>query len=158
MVKIELTQGLTALVDDEDSERVLQYKWYPNRNGNSIYALCNLGTWEGHQKQNSMHKLVFPVPEGMLVDHINRNGLDNRKENLRVATKSQNAMNSDKTWGYSKYRGVSWCKRKNKWRVAININQKQKHVGYFVDEREAALAYNAVATKLFGGFAGLNTI
>ena len=92
-------------------------------------------------------------------DHINNNGLDNRKNNLRSCTSGQNQMNKRKWSGCSsKYKGVCWHKRIKKWGVSIQKNREPTHVGYFNTESEAALAYNEKAKELFGEFANLNNI
>jgi hypothetical protein len=109
-----------------------------------------------------MHRLLVEVNLGQEVDHINGNGLDNRKENLRVCTKSQNLGNQKKTKLYggvatsSKYKGVSWDKRVQKWVAKIGINGKRVYLGLFEDEEKAAEAYNKAALEYFGEFALLN--
>ena len=107
-----------------------------------------------------MHLVINGKPKkGLLIDHVNHNGLDNRKENLREATKSQNAQNSRSNRDTSSdYKGPSWYKGKktDKWQVKIEKNQKKLHVGYFHCEHEAALAYNNKALKLFGDFTHAN--
>ena len=105
-----------------------------------------------------MHREIMEAKRGIIVDHINRNGLDNRKENLRFVSRSQNAMNSERE-GYpytSKYRGVCLGKRRKKWRAYICVGLKQKYLGYFYSEEEAAKAYDAAAKKYRGEYAFLN--
>lgn len=94
----------------------------------------------GQKETVFLHRAVFgPIPSGYVVDHINGNVLDNRLENLRLATIQQNAMNSiNGTSGKSKYPGVSWYSKRNMWRVAIAILGKKTHIGYFTCELEAA--------------------
>jgi len=96
--------------------------------------------------------------DGDFCDHINHNGLDNRKANLRLATRSQNAWNRQKAKikSRSKYKGVSWYNRGKRWSVRIQVNRKQKFLGIFEDEIEAAKAYDRAARKYFGEFAELN--
>lgn len=97
------------------------------------------------------------APKGMVVDHINHNGLDNRKANLRIATFSENRRNSRKAKDTSsKYKGVSWHKNNKKWHAGININGRRKHLGSFDDEIQAAKAYDEVARKYHGEFSSLN--
>lgn len=103
-----------------------------------------------------MHRAVLKAADGMVVDHINHNGLDNRKANLRVATVAQNAWNAKRPIGRSGYRGVSFDRRTGRWRVAISYCGKRKQLGCFRDKHEAAKAYDRAAMKYHGKFAILN--
>lgn len=100
------------------------------------------------------------VDDNHIIDHKNGNTLDNRRENLRICTYSENNRNRKQISSNNKsgYKGVSWDKQKNKWRTCLNINKKQKHIGFFNDIIEAAKAYNEAAIKYFGEFAKLNKI
>jgi hypothetical protein len=100
-----------------------------------------------------MHRLIMNAPIGYDVDHINHNGLDNRRCNLRVCTRTQNQANSKPRKKSSKYKGVSWSNSENKWRAFIRINGKGKTIGRFDSELDAAEAYNNEAKKCFGEFA-----
>lgn len=96
-------------------------------------------------------------PDNMQIDHKNDNGLDNRKLNLRVCTSGQNAQNRPSQKGASsKFKGVSWSKKKKKWRSVLHQNDKSIHIGYYDNEIEAACAYDKAAKELFGEFAYLN--
>ncbi len=105
-----------------------------------------------------MHRLIMNAPKGMLVDHINRNGLDNRKANLRIVTHTQNMWNNgQRVERYSsKYRGVSWHKRQRRWMAVISVNGRARTLGYYRDEKEAARAFDRAAKELRGEFAVLN--
>ena len=105
-----------------------------------------------------MHRLIMNSPTGFMVDHINHNGLDNRKKNLRIVTPQQNTWNARpfKDQGKSKYKGVSWEKKYKKWKANICIENKLKHIGYFDNEKEAAEAYDTAAKKHRGEYAFLN--
>jgi len=103
-----------------------------------------------------MHRQIIHVPEGYVIDHINGNGLDNRKANLRPATVAQNAWNSKKRNPRSGYKGVCFDKDKGLWRAAIVCNRKRIHLGYFKDKTTAAKAYDKAAKKYHGQFASLN--
>jgi hypothetical protein len=104
-----------------------------------------------------MHREVIDIPEGMVCDHINRKVFDNRKGNLRPATVSQNNCNTRKrAHTTSRYRGVSWYARLNKWMAQINANGRRIHLGVFDDEVDAAKTYDAAARKYHGEFAVLN--
>lgn len=151
--KINLTQGQVAIVDDEDFEYLNQWKWHVSMSSssNDYYAkrTQHLGMFNGEKKQKSiqMHRLIMNAPKGKVVDHINHDTLDNRKENLRIVSTRQNLQNKKRKMS-SKYPGVSWSKSVKKWRADININGKLEHLGTFHDEKTAAKAYE-MAQRLF---------
>jgi hypothetical protein len=149
MTKIPLTNSpLFALVDDEDSERVLKYRWNLQKDGRIRGHYCSEST------SLSRFILWFPVN---VVDHINGDQLDNRKENLRECSHSENIRNQKKQKGKSsKYKGVSWFKRVSKWIVHIKAEKKLIYLGYFEDEIEAAKVYDQAAIKYHKKFAKLN--
>lgn len=156
--KLILTKGKTAIIDAEDFNRLDKWKWSYKNNGYAVRRQ-HLGMKEGKQiaKMVMLHREIINVPNGMVIDHINGNGLDNRKVNLRICTHQQNAQNSKKRKGKrSKYKGVSWFGRKGKWFSRIKVNGKQVCLGYYYDEMGAGCAYDAAAKKYFGQFAKLN--
>ena len=151
--RIELTFGKYAIVDAEDYDRLSKYKWFALEKGRSLYAKTFLlnGT------PLHMHRLVTSAPPHLVVDHINHNGLDNRRLNLRLCTHAQNQKNTrPRSGGTSKYKGVHWEKTKKKFRAKIMYNRKSIHLGYFDDEIAAAKAYDKKAKELFGEYAYLN--
>ena len=160
--RIPLTQGKYAIVDPDDFERLNRHKWYASRCRNSFYARRNIYVYAGKERKvvvMGMHRQVIKAPDGLLVDHINNNGLDNRKANLRLATHRQNNCNrlyAKRTGSHSKYIGVSWHKYKKKWYAQISFNGKRKHIGYFHDEIEAGKAYDKAAKQYHKDFAVLN--
>ena len=157
MVKeIPLTKGLVALIDDEDYERVNQYKWYACKNSNTYYVKHTIN----HHSKFLLHRFILGVKPNEQVDHINGNGLDNRICNLRITTQSQNLMNRKKFTRLcsSKYKGVCWCKQTHKWSAKIQVNGKRKHLGRFLNEDDAGKAYNEAAKKHYGEYARLNQI
>lgn len=148
MKKIPLTQGLFALVDDEDFEYLNQWKWYALKDGNTFYAVRKSKSVNGKRDLVRMHVEVLGKKEGFVSDHINGNGLDNRRhENLRHVTHRQNLQNrhSEKS---SKYPGVSWRKETSQWLAQIRLDGKKKYLGYFASEEEASQAYQTAAGAL----------
>ncbi len=150
MKYIELTKCEFALVDDEDYETLSQHRWYAQSVKDGFYAARR-----SNGRILLLHRVLMGEPEGKVVDHINGNTLDNRKENLRVCSHSQNIMNKakGKIKTSSQYKGVSWAPRERKWRANIMINRKAKSLGYFNTEIEAAEAYKAGAEFHFGQYA-----
>jgi len=151
---IPLTQGKFAIVDAEDYDRLAKYKWHCRRSKNKFYAYR---TERKTRKTIGMHREILGAPPGLLVDHIDGNGLNNRKSNLRLCTYSQNTYNRRPNRNsISKYKGVTYHKRNKKWEAKIILNGKFIYLGGFDDEIEAALAYDRKAAELFGEFAYLN--
>lgn len=155
MTTIPLTRGQVAIVDDVDADLAL-VKWYAYPVGRrGFYARRCVGTRE--RKWVKLHQVIAKRLGCELVDHKNRDGLDNRRENLRPATKRQNAANHGRNRNNaSGYKGVSWCNRERKWRACIRVDYKRKSLGYYADPAEAARAYDAAAAVAFGEFAALN--
>ena len=155
-VEVKLTRGLVTIIDAEDLELVSQWKWCAQRSGNTNYAQR---TDYSHGKQLViLHRVLVNAPIGIEVDHENGNGLDNRKENLRLCTRSQNSMNKRKRKGCSSdYKGVSKFNdgRRKPWNVVITVDY-QRHTRSFPTEIEAALWYDEMAREHFGEFAKLN--
>ncbi len=157
MGEIALTQGYVALVDDEDFEELNQYSWHISQNKHLIYAIRNHPVYPNYRITVKMHRQVIRAQNGEIVDHINGNGLDNRKENLRIVTGSQNCANKRAWVGRtSKYKGVSWHKQHSKWYVSIYANKKHVFLGLYDDEIKAAKAYDRKALEIFGEFAKTN--
>lgn len=157
--EIKLTQGKFALVDDEDFEWLNQWKWHVIKGKSGmLYAERSIRN-NGKRINFLMHREIIKTPKGMNTDHENRNGLDNRRDNLRYCTKSQNAMNTEKNKdNKSGYKGVGWHKLSQKWRARITVKGKEKYLGLFDAPQEAAIIYNKKAIELFGEFARLNII
>lgn len=154
MIEIPLTQGQVALIDDEDFELVSKYVWYAQNCKGIWYARTNISSNNKKRSSILMHRLIITTQQ--LVDHKNGNGLDNRRENLRVCTKAQNKMNQKNKLpnASSKYKGVS--KQKNFWKARITVDGQETYLGHFSSEVEAAKEYDRVAKKCFGEFASLN--
>lgn len=103
-----------------------------------------------------MHRVIMGEPRGLVVDHIDGNSLNNRRSNLRVCTVSQNHQNQRFRGGLSRYKGVCFLKKINKWRANIGFDGRRMHIGCFDNEVDAAKAYDRKAGELFGEFAYLN--
>jgi hypothetical protein len=154
--KIHLTQGRFAKVDPEDYIWLSQFRWHCKVNKNAIYAVRNISE-AGRSKRIFMHRLIMNTPPHLVCDHIDHDGLDNRKARLRNCTISQNNANSRPArTSSSKYKGVSWDKRRKKWSAYIKKDSKQFNLGQFDNEISAAKAYDNAAKKLHGKFAALN--
>ena len=148
MKYIKLTRNKVAIVDDEDFEKINSSKWCYS--GGYAMRMCN-------GKMTQMHRVILDTPIGFDTDHINRNKLDNRKDNLRIATRSQNSYNKPvMAKSISGYKGVSLFKRTGKWTAQICPNYKKIHLGYFNTPIEAAVAYDKKALEIIGDYASLN--
>ncbi len=156
---IPLTQGKYAIVDPDDFYWLSRHKWTASRVYTKFYAVrSELCRTSGKRKSLRMHREIAHTPEGLECDHINGNSLDNRKANLRSATRQQNCWNSRKRRpkSLSKYKGVSYSKRGRPWKAQLIVDGKRIYLGSFDKEKAAAKAYDAAAKKYFGDFAALN--
>lgn len=151
MKTIPLTQGKVAVVDDEDYSKLSKENWCfvkSHNPGSSGYARRT--SYKPKRKNILMHREIMGEKFGYEIDHINGDGLDNRKDNLRLVTHSENLRNAklfiNKT---SKYRGVSMKKNKNRWRAQITANYERIHIGYFDTEEEASEAYRKKRNEIF---------
>jgi hypothetical protein len=138
-----------VLVDDDlDYAKFNQYNWWTYKHRNTRYAR---GENKGSRETILLHNLVNPPPEGYINDHKNGNGLDNRKENLRLATRGQNRANSATK---REFKGV--YKSGNRFKAIIVKDKKQHYLGTFETAKDAALAYNKAAIQKHGEFARVN--
>lgn len=153
MKAIVLTRGRIATVDDEDFDRVNQFKWYAIKDGRCWYA-AHMTTRNRRRKVERLHMFIMGASG---IDHRNNDGLDNRRQNLRAANKQQNgrAKQRKRASATSRYRGVSWYADRGKWTAQIQFGRLIP-LGYFLNEVDTARAYDVAARKLFGEFAAPN--
>lgn len=159
MKEIQLTQGQKTLVSKEDYESLSKYKWHAYKTkGGSFYATRSV--YDSTNQGNGcvyMHRQILGLTNGGVVDHKNRNTLDNRRENIRICTSTQNNGNRRGT-SMSGYKGVTFSKAQKMWQAQIMQNRKNIFLGYFKDKVDAAKRYNMAATSYFGEFAYLNVV
>ena len=158
MKKIPLNHGRFAIVDDKDYERLSQHKWFSYKARYTFYAM----RWEkvnGVRTDIQMHREILNLQkgDGKLSDHKNRNGLDNRKENLRIADRELNGFNCRmKSNNTSGFRGVNWSNSNKAWEAKMKLAGIRIHCGYFKSPELAAKSYDRAATKYRGDNAVLN--
>lgn len=152
---VQLTQGKFAKIDIDDAAHIGRFNWYFD--ARYLYANRPNHIHNRQPKTISMHRAIIKTKKGYQADHINGDGLDNRKSNLRNVTQAQNQHNRRKGKNCSsQYKGVCWDKNKKKWIAYIKFNSKRKHIGRFKLEANAAKAYDSLALKLFGEYACVN--
>jgi hypothetical protein len=164
MKEIKLTQGKFTQVDDEDYEYLNQFKWCAVKGGKTFYAQRSVILINKLKRSTRMHNIIMNTPENFEIDHIDHNGLNNQRNNMRICTHSENQMNrtiqkNNKTG----FVGVSIRKyidshniKRDKISAFIGHNNKMINLGSFKSEKEAAIAYDKAAKELYGGFANLN--
>lgn len=161
MREIRLTQGQVTIVDDDNFEWLNSFKWFAHKDNfkynHGYYAVKKI-TKNGKSYMQCMHRLILNIDDKeLLVDHINGDKLDNREENLRIATRAENGRNRDRqSNNKSGFKGVSWNKQFMKYRAQIMFNNKTTYIGLYTNPIEAAKAYDLKAKELFGEFARLN--
>lgn len=167
MRTILLTQGKVAVVDDGDYETLSRHKWFAQkgRDGRTWYArrYIYLGFVNGKARLESvaMHREILGLRKGDGIegDHFNGDGLDNRRQNLRRSTGTQNKQNRHRRSQFSShYKGVKWNKSKRKWEANIGCEAQRIYLGSFSEEMAAAMMYNWAAVIYHGQFANLNDL
>jgi hypothetical protein len=153
--EIKLTKGKVALVDDEDYDYLMQWSWCAIKGKHTYYA--ERGAYvEGKHRCFLMHREIMKTPKGEQVDHIDGNGLNCQKYNMRNCSNTQNCWNNKirrSMWGY---KGVYIRKENGTFRAYINVFKKRINLGTYATVEEAAHAYDKAAIKYFGEFANLN--
>lgn len=156
MPKIKLSKhNKYALVDDDIFEQLSKYRWFLDKGGYAVRQVYEKGSGRANRKVSDwkMHRLVTDAPKGTQVDHINGNRLDNRRENLRLCNQSGNSCNSKtRVDNKSGFRGVSWNKQRNKWKVTIQKGNQIYHGGFYIELADAAGASLGLRILLHGEF------
>ena len=156
--QIPLNDGQIAVIDDEDYDLVAQFEWRVAYRRKTRYAARWVGSPGGTGTTELMHRLIAQPSPDVQIDHIDGDGLNNTRGNLRPATQTQNRRNRGKTSANkSGYKGVRWHTKARKWFAAIGIGDgRYKHLGLFIDPADAARAYDRAACEYFGEFANTN--
>ena len=156
MIEIPLTRGFVALVDEADAALVGRHQWRALKSGKGTKVRWYASAGQG-KATTLMHRLIMAAPIGMDVDHRDYDGLNNRRGNLRLATRSQNMANarmrSDNSTGF---RGVGWHRQMERWRAYVRVDGRLRSLGLHDAPEDAARAYDAAAREAFGEFASLN--
>ena len=154
---VELSQGKNTLVDIDDLPIIASHKWCFVAGG---YAFTSVRDQNGKRGKMYLHRLLLGLTDPAThADHKNGDRLDNRRSNLRPATRAQNMQNQGlSARNNSRYKGVSYYTRDGNYRAEITVDGKRQHLGYYPDAESAARAYDAVATELHGSFAPINLL
>lgn len=158
MKTIRLSQGLVAVVDDDDYDRVSRFKWSATRHGKVVYAQRKIKTPLGRSTSLLLHRFLMNVVNPKIyVDHRDHDGLNCKKSNLRLCVPGENDGNQMKKHGTSsRYKGVSWDSGRKTWRAQITIRGRVRFLGRYDSEEDAAIMYDAAARSAFGEFAHTN--
>lgn len=148
-----------VLIDIEDFDRVIQHEWLVHWMAGGGYRCVKAGARK-RERHMYLHRFILDAPGDKFVDHKRHNALDNRRSQIRLCDHRLNCINSRRLSGSSRFRGVSWNKRRGKWAVIVGSWRlgRYKFLGYFADEIDAARAYNAFAVAEYGEFAYLNPV
>jgi len=161
MRHLKLNGNYSTIVDDEDYRSLVKFRWYTISSKTSgPYASRSLKVTKNKRVVIMLHRYILELApwDKRVVDHVNGNTLDNRKENLRIVSRHQNNMNCKGRKHSSKYKGVRFYPPSGKWAAGIRFKSKPIHLGYFDSENEAAKAYNNKSIELFGEFSKPNEI
>lgn len=150
---IRLRNGVCAYLDDADYDRSTDFHWHKTLNGYAAGSVVE----QGVRKRVYLHRWLMNAQPGQLVDHIDGNKLNNRRSNLRLVTRSQNQANRRRNrTSRSRYKGVTWHKRRRLWMARIQVRGRRITIGYYADPLHAAYEYDAFARNYFGEYARVN--
>ena len=159
MKEIKLNKGKVSLVDDADYDYLNQFKWKANNFNGKFYAVRTFMISKGNQSIVLMHRDIMKPNKGFVIDHVDGDTLNNLKDNLRICTHGENLRNQKiNKNNKSGFKGVYFCKQRNKFRAEIKKDRQKYFLGLFIDPKDAASAYNKAAIKFHGEFAHLNKI
>lgn len=151
--EVPLAGGVVALIDAADRALIEARPWRVHEIARGQYVRRYAASGS---RTIYMHRLILDAPAGLQVDHINHDGLDNRRANLRLASPSQNGANMRPKGGVSRFRGVYWNRRRSLWGAQIKVDRVNRNLGGFPSEEDAARAYDEAALAAWGQFATLN--
>jgi hypothetical protein len=156
-IKLVHERGV-ALVDDQDYPTLSAYRWFLLKASHLSYAITSTKV-DGKRGTALMHRLIMSPPKGTFIDHINRNGLDNRRENLRPASPSENIHNCRRyVTSKSRFKGVRTNPKDGKYEARLKVNGKRIWLGRYISDVDAAIAYDLAAIRFFGEYALTNVI
>lgn len=149
---IPLTQGYTAIIDAADVPLVEGYEWNAFLSKHTTYVRRRTSVG-GKLRNVWLHRVIAQTPDGLDTDHVDGDGLNNTRGNLRIVTSSQNQCNQRRRdCNTSGHKGVSWYKRNQQWRVQIAVNNRKTHIGYFPNIDDAVAAYEKASMEFHGEF------
>lgn len=151
---VPLTRGFVAQIDASDLHKVAGFNWFAVVQSYTVYAVRRVSGVKGRGSKISMHRQIIGATNDVQVDHVDLNGLNNRRENLRIATPQQNCFNRRKTRANtSGFKGVCWNRKSRKWQAGIRINGRSAHLGLFETIDAAYNAYCQAANQYHGEYA-----
>lgn len=153
-VAVPLSKGYVAIVDAVDAPRVLAHKWSAQVGRHTVYAIRRVRDSAGRRRKVWLHRFIVGAPADVLVDHRDRDGLNNQRGNLRTATRSQNGANATRRVDNSSgYKGVVFRPERGCWKAQIYVDGRKRHLGSYACATAAGIAYLKAARQHFGAFA-----
>ena len=150
-VQVQFVKGTVVLLSEQDFAMFKKYTWHIERARHTCYLRTRIG-----RRWPRFHQLILRRGPGKVIDHIDGNGLNNARSNLRVCSRAQNQQGAARARKWSEYVGVSFHKARNKWTASIQFRGKKHYLGVYDSQRAAALAYDVKADQLYGRYAKKN--